>query len=365
MSGFVAEARIELDDPEALIGPVCEHLREHGAEITRRDNTYVVAMETSTSSFWQEERSLVVRAEAADLQSLYFIKMGIASHLIEFAGDETLEIAWTGDGTELAAPPNFDVLEVVAVRDVTPHMRRITLAGSNLARFDTLQALHLRVIIQHPDAVAPQWPGVGSNGLVRWPDGRHRPQLRKYTVRSLDPAAGTMDVDFVIHADAGPGSAWAARARVGEHVGVVGPGGGGLRPADWYLFAGDETALPAIGRMLEALPETARGVALIEVADAAEEQELRMPAGVSVCWLHRDGSAAGTTTLLQDAVREVAFPQDDSKVYAWAACEFEAFRAIRTYLRKDKGLGKAEQLVVSYWRKGKSEDEAGGDHEHD
>jgi NADPH-dependent ferric siderophore reductase len=242
-------------------------------------------------------------------------------------------------------------------------MRRITLAGDNLARFDTLQALHLRVIIQHPDAVAPQWPSVGSNGLVRWPDGTHRPQLRKYTVRSLDRAAGTMDIDFVIHADAGPGSAWAARARVGEQVGVVGPGGGGLKPADWYLFAGDETALPAIGRMLEALPDTARGVALIEVADAAEEQALRLPAGVSVRWLHRDGRAAGTTTLLYDAVRETAFPQDGSTVYAWAACEFEAFRAIRTFLRKEKGLGKAEQLVVSYWRRGKSEDEAEASHD--
>ncbi len=363
MSGFVAEARIRLDDPGAIIGPVCEHLKEHGAEITLSGDTWVVAIDMATSSFRQEDDSIVVRAEASDLQSLYFMKMGIASHIIEFAGDETPEIAWTGDGTQLAAPPNFDVLEVVAVRDVTPHMRRVTLAGDNLARFDTLQALHLRVIIQHPDAVAPQWPSVGSNGLVRWPDGAHRPQLRKYTVRSLDRAAGTMDIDFVIHADAGPGSAWAARARVGEQVGVVGPGGGGLKPADWYLFAGDETALPAIGRMLEALPDTARGVVLIEVADTAEEQALCLPAGVSIRWLHRNGRAAGTTTLLHDAVRETAFPQDGSTVYAWAACEFEAFRAIRTFLRKEKGLGKAEQLVVSYWRRGKSEDEAEASHD--
>ncbi|WP_411033693.1 DUF2218 domain-containing protein [Shinella sp. BYT-45] len=357
MSGFVAEARIALPDPEALIGPVCEHLKEHGAEITREDGAYVVAMDMATSRFWRENDALVVRAEARDLQSLYLVKMGIASHLMEFAGDETVEISWTGDGRELAAPPNFQIMDVAAVRNVTPHMRRITLRGENLARFDTLEALHLRVIIQHPDSRVPQWPSVGSNGLVRWPEGSHRPHLRKYTVRSVDAAAGTMDIDFVIHPDAGPGSAWAERVTAGEQAGIVGPGGGGLRPADWYLFAGDETALPAIGRMLEALPETARGVALIEVADKAEEQAIATGSGVEIRWLHRNGAAPGSTTLLADAVREVAFPVDGASVFAWAGCEFDAFKAIRGYLRRERGLKKDENLIVSYWRKGRTEDE--------
>ncbi|MFY0057010.1 siderophore-interacting protein, partial [Acinetobacter baumannii] len=92
-------------------------------------------------------------------------------------------------------------------------------------------------------------------------------------------------------------SAFAERAVVGDRVGVVGPGGGGLVAADWYLFAGDETALPAIARMLESLPAQARGKVFLEVADEAEIQPLTAPPSVDIEWLFRNGEPAGGTTL--------------------------------------------------------------------
>ncbi|MNT54734.1 Vibriobactin utilization protein ViuB [compost metagenome] len=81
-------------------------------------------------------------------------------------------------------------------------------------------------------------------------------------------------------------------------------------------------------------------------------------AGIDIEWLCRNGVQAGTTPLLADAVRSVAFPDDGSRVYAWAGCEFDAFRAIRSYLRNERGLKKHENLVVSYWRRGASEPDA-------
>jgi NADPH-dependent ferric siderophore reductase len=132
-----------------------------------------------------------------------------------------------------------------------------------------------------------------------------------------------------------------------------------LVEADWYLVAGDETALPAIARMLENLPRHARGFALIEVADADEVQPLRQSAQVEVSWLLRNGAAAGTTDLLADAVRRITFPDDGSRVYVWTGCEFKAFQAIRKYLREERRLKKDEHLAVAYWRFGSSE---GGEH---
>ena len=67
--------------------------------------------------------------------------------------------------------------------------------------------------------------------------------------------------------------------------------GGGYRPAadaDWYLFAGDESALPAIGSAIEALPAAARGIAYLETADAAPLADVEVPAGIEVRALHRD-----------------------------------------------------------------------------
>ncbi|WP_438754944.1 siderophore-interacting protein [Pararhizobium sp. O133] len=285
------------------------------------------------------------------------MRLSVASHILEFAGDDPPDIAWTGDGGEIVRPPNFQILEVVDCRNVTPHMRRLTFAGENVARFAGLDALHFNLMIQHPDVMEPQWPHVGANGVISWDQPDLRPIMRKYTVRSVDMAAGTLDVDFVLHADAGPGSAFAQTAAVGDRVGVIGPGGGGLVAADWYLFASDETALPAIGRMLEHLPAGARGKAYVEVSDEGEAQDLSAPPAIDIEWLFRKGRADDAPSQLVDAVKGVKFPGGDQRIHVWAGCEFKTFRAIRAFLRNERRLTNMEHLVVSYWRSGRAEEE--------
>ncbi len=356
MKEFVTRTRIALADPDTLIAAFCEHMVEHGAEVETSGDERTVRFDRAHARISHDTDAIRIDAIAGSLEDLYFLRLTVASHIIELAKDDAPIIAWTGDGNETGRPPNFQILEVKAVRDVTPHMRRITFAGEHVSRFAPMSALHLNILIQHPDLVAPQWPRVGSNGLVAWEDPARRPSLRKYTVRTLDLAARTLDIDFVLHADAGPGSAFAEAARPGDRIGIFGPGGGGLVEADWYLLAGDETALPAISRMLEHLPATAYGTALIEVADASEIQEVETKAAIPIEWLCRNGSAPGA--LLTEAVRRVHLPGDGTRVFVWAGCEFDAFRDIRTYLRKECGLTRHEHLVVSYWRSGKSEDQA-------
>jgi NADPH-dependent ferric siderophore reductase len=96
----------------------------------------------------------------------------------------------------------------------------------------------------------------------------------------------------VLHGDQGVASVWAEAARPGDVIGMMGPGGGSMPAMDWCLLAGDETAIPAIARMLEALPETAQGIVLIEVADKGAEQTLPASVGIDIRWLHRDGVVA-------------------------------------------------------------------------
>lgn len=361
MKEFVARARVALADPQAVIAALCEHMAEHGGAVEDRDGARILRLGGSRVHFTHGDGVTFIEAATASLEDLYYARMTVASHILEFAGDAAPAIEWTGDGGDLQRPPNFRILRVVGTRDVTSRMRRITLSGADVARFATLSALHLNILVQHPGLSQPQWPTVGPNGLVRWQDPQRRPVFRKYTVRSLDPASGTLDIDFVLHADAGPGSAFAETARPGDEIGIVGPGGGGLVEADWYLFAGDETALPAIARMLEHLPEGACGKALIEVADAGEIQPLACKAAIELEWLCRDGAPAGTTRLLADAVGATPLPGDGSKIYAWAGCEFDAFRAIRSDLRHQRGLKTADHLVVAYWRLGAGGDEAGAE----
>lgn len=356
MKKFIAQARIALTDPETVLTQVCAHMIEHDAEVETCGDERVLRFLDSRAHFSREENTTLINITAQSLEGIYFTRMALTSHILEFAEHEVPEIEWQGDGADITRPPNFQILKVTACHDLTPHMRRITLHGADISRFVPMDALHLNILVQHPERNAPQWPTVGANGLIHWAEPQTRPVMRKYTVRSLNAAAGTMEIDFVLHDDAGPGAAFAMQVKAGDQVGIMGPGGGGLAEADWYLFAGDETALPAIGRMLETLPEQARGIALIEVADESEVQPLTTRSAVEVQWLLRNGKQAGTTQILAEAVEHVALPEDGSAIYVWAGCEFEAFRRIRGFLRNQRGLKKHEHLVVSYWRRGKSED---------
>ena len=73
------------------------------------------------------------------------------------------------------------------------------------------------------------------------------------------------------------------RGPPGQPAYLMGPSGA-FTPdpeADWYLFAGDEAALPAIGAALEALPDDAIGRVFIEVAGPDDQiRAHRRPRGV-------------------------------------------------------------------------------------
>lgn len=242
-------------------------------------------------------------------------------------------------------------LRVIETRRLTPHMQRITFSAASIDAFATNSNLHVRLLLPPPGTARDDWLVVRPNGKATLRSKGISPIVRVYTIRAIDPAAGRLDMDFVLHADGGPGGAWAAQARPGDLAGMVGPGGRGLSPADWYLIAGDETALPAIGRMLDAIPERAKGQIIVEIAGPEEEQPLAIPPGLSLRWLHRDGAPSGTTDFLVDAIKGVEWPGNGIRPFVWVAGEFVAAQQIRDHLSRDRGLPKAQQFVVAYWRR--------------
>jgi NADPH-dependent ferric siderophore reductase len=243
-----------------------------------------------------------------------------------------------------------DVLRVATVTDVTPSVRRVVLTGTPEAVLAAGPTVSLLVPREGEDA--PRWPQVAKDGRIVWPDGAHGVSLRSYTARRQDPSAGEVEIDFVLHGD-GPAASWAAAAVPGAVLGVAGGGSLGERAAGWLLLVGDETALPAISRILAAADPTAVGVALIEVAGPEEEQPLPAPEGVAVRWLHRDGVVPGESTLLADAVAALE-PPDAADVFAWVGAESAAVRTVRADLRGRWGLGRAQHHAIGYWRRGRA-----------
>jgi NADPH-dependent ferric siderophore reductase len=243
------------------------------------------------------------------------------------------------------------MLQVRNVSRITPKMVRIVLGGDALSGFiSAAHDDHVKLFFPQPGQDRPVLPTPGPNGPV-YPEGAPRPAARDYTPRRYDAAANTLTLDFVLHGD-GPGMTWAAQARPGNFLGVGGPRGSFIVPDDfdWYLLAGDESALPAIGRRLEELPPGARAIVVAEVTDAGEEQPLSSRATLETHWLHRDGGAPGRLALLQNAIAELSLPPGEG--YAWVAAEASVAKALRRHLVDERGLRKDRVKAAAYWKHG-------------
>lgn len=250
--------------------------------------------------------------------------------------------------------------EVARIIDITPGMRRITLTGPQLGSFESDNGYpqpgfvssgfddDIRLFFTAPGETEPVLP-IQHEGYTERPKDS-APTGRVYSVRRWDPDRSELDIDFVRHGT-GVATTWAYRTRVGDSIHFVGPRLSRALPtaADRLLIAGDDTALPAIGRLLEELDADSRAQVFIEIAEEAHRQHLRELPGVEVTWLVRGGAAAGTTSLVLDAVREAQWP--DGRVFAWVAGEQSIVRDIRRHLVEDRGMAKEDIEFTGYWRR--------------
>ena len=349
---FKATAEIVLPSPDVMMRRLCKRFSEFG-EVSGRGRCRRIETGFGVADVEDCGHCLKICAAGADEVALAYVKLAMAEHLLKLA-DAQPSIVWEGDGMAGAPLPYFREMRVKNAVNVTPHMRRLTLAGNDLQRF-AHGGYHVRLLIPKPGDTAPSWPVMGEDGRPLWPAGEDRPDIRIYTLRRVDVRAGEVDIDFVLHDGAQtPGARFASSAQPGDRVGMTGPGGGTAPQADWVLLLGDETALPAIARILAELPATTTAVVRVQVADEAERQPLPSEARLDLRWLYRKPKheSGANPARLSDTLAEIEWPDDGRTVFAWAGCEFEDFRMIRRHLRQDRNLKREEHLAVAYWRHG-------------
>jgi NADPH-dependent ferric siderophore reductase len=219
-------------------------------------------------------------------------------------------------------------LTVVDRADLTPLMRRVILTGESRAAFEC-------------------WPG--QDVVLHLTDESGSGVRRRYTVRDFDNGRRRFSLDFVLHGH-GPGARWAASVAPGERLQVFGPRGKVVMSgARWQLYLGDESALPAIAEMSAALPPSASGVAIIEVNDARERQAI--PGPLEIRWVFRDGAPAGTTSLLDESLRDVTLPETDRHVFVFG--ESRVVRRLRDTLQA-RGVTPGELAAKGYWNVGRA-----------
>ncbi len=254
------------------------------------------------------------------------------------------------------APRPQIILEVVRSSWVTPHLVRLTLGGPGFADFQPKDATDSYVKISFAEPELGLEPPYDLAALRETLAPADLPVTRTYTVRRVDQAAGTMDIDFVVHGDEGIAGPWAAAAQPGDRVVLAGPGGA-YRPdptADWHLFAGDESAIPAIAAALEALPADAKGLAFLEIGGRDDLVDLDHPAGVQLIWVGRAARDESTAALLATAIS--GHPWPDGRVQVFAHGEREAMKALREVFLTQRGLDRSQLSLSGYWAYGRTED---------
>lgn len=229
------------------------------------------------------------------------------------------------------------VATVASAWRLTPRMTRVRLLGESLAGLAAVPGQTLKIYV--PDPVRGY--------LVS----------RDYTVRDyVDNAGGAdrtggrprLDIDFVLHGE-GPAASWARRVRSGDTLEFVGPSGR-YRPdphRDWYLFAGDETALPAIQAYVAMLPADACAFVHLEIADGTERQPIPGLAAPTVCWLPRGDREPGASTVLEDALRAMRLPPGHGQI--WIAGHTPTVRRLRSHLLNERGIDRHAVYVRGFW----------------
>lgn len=240
---------------------------------------------------------------------------------------------------------------VTAVRELTPHMRRLTVRADEFADYAPAGPdEYLGLLMPRGEDAPLVLPADDGSENVRAavaaiPE-QDRPDLRWYTLRDHRPEACEIDIDFVVHGDEGPGTRFARRAVAGSVLGIrectalYAPVPG----ARSRVLVGDESAIPAIARILETTSAEDTRV-FIEIADAAEKQVL----AADVTWVERAGDRPGIR--LERAVREAALP--DIIDYAWVCGERQGVQEIRRLLVA-RGVPKDRITFSGYWRLGEA-----------
>jgi NADPH-dependent ferric siderophore reductase len=255
--------------------------------------------------------------------------------------------------------PKVHEARVTRTEWITPHMVRLVLggagpAGEGLAAFEAGEFTdHYVKVLFAPKGVT--YPEPFDMDRIRAEFPREQwPATRTYTVREWDAAAREMTIDFVVHGDEGLAGPWAARARPGETVRLLGPGGlyAPDPTADWHLLVGDESALPAIAASVERAPAGATVRALVEISGPREEQKVAAPDGSGITWVHREDRPVGEA--LVAAVQALEFPPGD--VHAFVHGEAGFVKALRGHLRNERGIPRERLSISGYWRLGQSDE---------
>jgi len=342
------ETTIPALDAHAMMGAFINHLREDH-DVNFEDTPLggkVVEQDGYRVEFEPSDAGLVVRLFGPNPHVLIFFKEEIAKHVAEIDPEAGAALRWSNETTSLGElPPNFKVLTVRSSRCVFDGLQRVTLTHEDI---ETLAAdgLHVRLMLPLDESRPPVWPTMGQNGAPIWPSGDEALHARYVTLRHVRTECGEIDIDIALH-QGGLISDWAAHARPGSQVGIMGPTGtSAMANSQGVFLAADLTGLSSVARLIAPFGTKSSGNIVLAAPESYNVKNYLPATGLDVHTVAPDLFEARVLAM----AKELTSPGETT--CAFFAGEFQNAQDLRQMFKLRLGLGKGHQLSVAYWRRG-------------
>lgn len=336
-----AEAQFDMGVTGDLLTRVATYMREADVQLAEAPGQLSLTLAQGDVVLSTSDEVLDMQIAALDGIALQLARDYMAYVLDFLLPGLAAKAVWKGEIRRNTTPLNFATAQVVSCTRVAPRFLRITLACDDTLRLAEGRGMHFSLLVP-PEGRAPVWPRLDDSGRTVCADGADLLHRAAYTFVDLDPVAGRFTFDIFEH-EGGHTTEWARRAQAGDIVGITGPGSGDFPAGRDVLMAGDETALPALRRILEHSPVDRRGDVLIEVGHPEDILDLPHPPGILLHWVVR---ARGET--LWDRLSVMDAPEGPDR-HVWVAGEQDLVRKARARFRREQGVGASEGYFANYW----------------
>ncbi|MBG9992348.1 siderophore-interacting protein [Pseudoalteromonas sp. NZS37] len=221
---------------------------------------------------------------------------------------------------------------VLSTEQITPHLQRIVV-GSEDFKDLTSQYIGNYVKVLFP-----------KNGEVDF--NLKTACIRSYTIRHVDAQTGALTLDFVINMHQGPATDWAKIAKVGDELGIAGPGPKKLDNYEHshYVLLGDLTSVNAIKGYAQQLPLTSKIDAFVHAP--TEKDIIDLETSRNVNWLVTDNADEALLSALQNLHITSEPP------IVFMALEAGLVRRVKTLLTEQFNIPRSNIVSSGYWKKG-------------
>ena len=232
---------------------------------------------------------------------------------------------------------NKRLTHVSQVIDLSPHLRRIVVTGDSLNDFPIDQeGSYVKVVIEKEGEVV----------------------MRSYTIRLFDQQKNELSLDFVINRHQGPATDWAQNAKIGDSIGIAGPGPMKITNYDHhsYLLVGDLTSMNALNGYIPKFKKEANIKAIIAVPNRKDIIKMDYNDSLNTHWFIEDEATITLEETVLEAAKNMA---KDSHVFL--GLEASSIRALRPVLQEEIGFDRLNIFAVGYWKKGVNADRFGAE----